>query len=107
METRLLAKERLPGHVQRLIFGNDCVQVAQQREVFRFDYSTLGELGQSTSDDYDRCRTLQRDSRHSLTYLREGQACTHQSSRTHVAPTLARYVHIAHAGQPYRDLGLT
>src|SRR6266849_4187724 len=61
----LRAEERIPGHVQRLIFGNDRVQVAQQGEVFGFD------------------------------------------DPAHVAPTLARHVHIAHAGQPSGCLGPT
>jgi|GEM_PF-6615379 hypothetical protein len=42
---RLRSEERIPRHVQYLIFGNDRVQVAQQGEVFGFDDSALGELG--------------------------------------------------------------
>ena len=83
------------------------MQVAQQGEVFGFDDPAPGELGQGAPDDHDRCRALQRDPGHALSYLREGQPGTHQSPRAHVAPTLARHVHIAHAGQPYGCLGPT
>src|SRR6266568_5148902 len=54
----LRAEERIPGHVQRLIFGNDRVQVAQQGEIFGFDDPAPGELGQGAPDDHDRCRAL-------------------------------------------------
>src|SRR5258708_39409318 len=49
----LRAEERIPGHVQRLIFGNDRAQVAPQAEVFGFD--------DPAPDDHARCRALQRD----------------------------------------------
>src|SRR5260370_16720271 len=84
----LRAEERIPGHVQRLIFGNDRVQVAQQGEVFGLDDPARGELEQGAPDDHDRCRALQRDPGHALAYLREGQPGTHHPPPPHVAPTL-------------------
>src|SRR2546421_9652099 len=104
---RLRPEERIPGHVQEFIFGNDRVQMAQQGEVLGFDDPAPGELWQGTPDNHYRRRALQRDSRHSLAYLREAQPTAHQSPRDHVAPTLARHVHIAHAGQPIGRLGPT
>src|SRR5579864_6398754 len=104
---RLCPEERIPGHVQEFIFGNDRMQVAQQGEVFGFDDPAPGELGQGTPDNHYRCRALQRVSWHSLAYLREAQPTADLPPRDHVAPTLARHVHIAHTGQPISRLGPT
>src|SRR6266516_1924264 len=100
----LRPEECIPGHVQEFISGNDRVQVAQQGEVFWFDDPALGEPGQGTPDNHYRRCALQRDSRHALAYLREAQPAADMPPRDHVAPTLARHIHIAHASQPIARL---
>src|ERR687897_1102632 len=102
----LSAEERAPGHIEGLIQGNDFVQVAHQREVFRGDDAALHQLRQRAADDPDGSHSLKRHTLHPLILdLGERYARADETSRLHVASSHAGDEHVPDSGKPVGRLG--
>src|ERR671911_1020235 len=103
----LSAEERAPGHIEGLIQGNDFVQVAHQREVFRGDDAALHQLRQRAADDPDGSHSLKRHTLHPLILdLGERYARADETSRLHVASSHAGNEHVPNPRQPVWRLTL-
>src|ERR671911_2441284 len=102
----LSAEERAPGHIEGLIQGDDLVQMAHQREVFRGDDAALRQLRQRAADYPDGSHTLKRHTLHPLILdLGERYARPDETSRLHVAPAHAGDEHVPNSRQPVGRLG--
>src|ERR671912_2859307 len=103
----LSAEEGAPGHIEGLIQGDDRVQVAHQREVFRGDDAALHQLRQRAADDPDGSHSLKRHTLHPLILdLGERYARADETSRLHVTSSHAGNEHVPNPRQPVWRLTL-